>query len=236
MAKLSKEQLTKEINDKGFKAVDISGYENLKSYITVECENGHKTKTQFYNFRKSTFRCSMCGGSDFKYKNKPPVKKGYRIIALDNATQKMGLSIFDDGELVYYDLIRFTGGKIEDRLVKIFNTINNIFIKKLKPDLIIFEDIQYQNNYQTYKKLSMLLGILIVSAKLNGIEYEVIAPAAWRSHFQIVGKRGLAKAKAIELVYKMYNVSLGDDVAEAVLIGKYYADKFLNEKKLKRAF
>jgi hypothetical protein len=40
----------------------------------------------------------------------------------------------------------------------------------------VFEDIQYENNYQTYKKLAMLLGLLIVAAKNNKIDYQIVAP------------------------------------------------------------
>jgi Holliday junction resolvasome RuvABC endonuclease subunit len=86
------------------------------------------------------------------------------------------------------------------------------------------EDIQYQNNYQTYKKLAMLLGVLTVAAKRAKLDYRIIAPVQWRSHYQITGKRDDVKRKAVQLVKTMYNIDVIDDIAEAILIGHYIAD------------
>jgi hypothetical protein len=128
MAKLTAEQIVKEITDKEFTPVDISKYTNVKSKIVVKCSAGHLIETDMTSFRKETFRCPICHGSEVKIPSNAPKKKGYRIIALDNATQNMGLSIFDDGELVYYSLIKFSGPVFEDRLEKIFRTVIEIFI------------------------------------------------------------------------------------------------------------
>ena len=43
-----------------------------------------------------------------------------------------------------------------------------------------------------------------------------------RSHFVINGRdRQKEKEKAIQLVKQMYSITVGDDVAEAILIGKF---------------
>jgi Holliday junction resolvasome RuvABC endonuclease subunit len=97
-------------------------------------------------------------------------------------------------------------------------------IANWKPDYIVMEDIQYQNNYQTYKKLAMLLGVLTVAAKRAKLDYRIIPPVQWRSHYQITGKRDDVKQKAVQLVKTMYNIDVIDDVAEAILIGHYIAD------------
>ena len=109
-------------------------------------------------------------------------------------------------------------------------------IEEWEPDYIVFEDIQYQNNYQTYKKLAMLLGLLIVAAKNGGVEWDVVPPVTWRSHFNISGKRETVKKQAIMKVATMYNINVVDDVAEAILIGKYYIDKSLAKTQIKKAF
>lgn len=236
MAKLSEEQIIKEITDKGFTPVDISKYKNVQSKFIVRCENNHLIETDMLSFRKDSFRCAICHGSEVKISNKPPQKKGYRVIALDNATQNMGVSVFDDGELVYYSLIKFTGPIFEDRLEKIFRTVIEVFIDNWQADFIVFEDIQFQNNYQTYKKLAMLLGLLVIAAKVRDIKYEIVAPSSWRSHYQITGQRQSAKLRAINLIKQMYNVDVVDDIAEAILLGKYITDKKLMDVKLKKAF
>ena len=48
-----------------------------------------------------------------------PLKgNSYRILGFDQATEKFGVSVFDNGELVYYKLLVFTGD-LNMRLLKI---------------------------------------------------------------------------------------------------------------------
>jgi hypothetical protein len=75
------------------------------------------------------FRCAKCHGGEYKFAgaNKPPIKKPgtYRVIGLDNATEKMGLSVFDDGELVFYSLLEFSG-LLEERLLAIHSVLTQV--------------------------------------------------------------------------------------------------------------
>jgi len=232
MAKLSKEQITEELNNKGFKPVDINDYDNLKSPIIIECEHGHQLRVNMHKFRKNAFKCPVCSGGNVTLQNKdrPPEKNGkQRVIALDNATKEMGLAIFDDGELVYWTLIRFKGNFYE-RITDAFLFINNTAVKEWELDYLVFEDVQYQKNYKTYKQLSMLLGALHVAARSQHIKTETILAKKWRSHFQIANTRAKAKQEAVRLVEQMYSLKVVHDVAEAILIGKYSADQLYLEK------
>jgi Holliday junction resolvasome RuvABC endonuclease subunit len=223
MAKLSEEKVIDEIESKGFSVLELEGYETIRSPFLIKCQNNHILETNLFSFRKESFRCPKCDGGEIKITALPPEKNGYRILALDNATEKMGLSIYDNGKLVYYHLLVFSGN-FDSRITKIFEVVTKVMIEGWKPDFIVMEDIQYQNNYQTYKKLAMLLGVLTVAAKSAKLDYRIIAPVQWRSHYQISGKREDIKAKAVKLVNTMYNIDVIDDVAEAILIGHYIAD------------
>jgi len=221
MAKLSNYQIEELVEGKGFKVIDASKYQNINTDITIECDLGHKIITNMNSFRKSNFKCPECHGGKINVSNseKPPQKKGYRVIAFDNATEKMGVSIFDDGELVYYNLLKF-GGNLDDRLLRISEVVTQVVIAAWEPDYLIFEDIQYQGNYYTYKTLAMLLGILRVAARRANINFEIVVVNTWRSHFQITGTRASTKAQAIKKVKLMYNIDVTDDVAEAILLGR----------------
>lgn len=223
MAKLSEERIIDEIESKGFSVLELENYETIRSPILIKCQNNHILETNLFSFRKESFRCPKCDGGEVKFTAIPPEKSGYRILALDNATEKMGISIYDNGKLVYYHLLTFSGN-FDSRITKIFEVVTTVMIGNWQPDYIVMEDIQYQNNYQTYKKLAMLLGVLTVAAKSAKIDYRIIAPVQWRSHYQITGKRDDIKAKAVKLVNTMYNINVIDDVAEAILIGHYIAD------------
>lgn len=70
----------------------------------------------------------------------------------------------------------FSGDMIH-RLIKIKKFIEEVVIPQWKPDFIVMEDIQYQQNgLTTYKVLSMLLGLIQVQLVEQGIKYEVVSP------------------------------------------------------------
>ena len=70
----------------------------------------------------------------------------------------------------------FSGDMIH-RLIKIKKFIEEVVIPQWKPDFIVMEDIQYQQNgLTTYKVLAMLLGLIQVQLVEQGIKYEVVSP------------------------------------------------------------
>lgn len=236
MARLTEAQIIEELRIKGFKVADLSQYKNLKSPIIIKCAEGHSITTTMHDIRKETFKCPVCYGGKVNLAAYPLEKKGFRVIALDNSTQKIGLSVFDDEELVYYILLNFTGTSYEERLLKISNFLEDIIIEEWDPDFLVFEDVQFQSNYATYKKLSMLLGILTVVSMKYGIDTEIVSSNTWRTNYQISKERQKAKEQAIGMVKKMYNVNVNDDVAEAILLGRYMSEQIKVNKSIKKAF
>lgn len=225
MSRLSQEQLQQEIAAKeGYVLVDGSKYENLSSRIIVKCPHGHLIETCLRDFRKASFECPVCDKS-INFINPSAVpqkdKNTYRLIAFDQATENFGLSIFDNGKLVFYSLYKFSGD-VCARLTKIRKFISDIVIKEWKPDFICFEDIQYQNGIITFKILAMLLGIVQEVINENDIPFEIVSPNVWRKYAGTAGKdRKTEKMLSKAVVKEKYNISVNDDVAEAILIGHY---------------
>lgn len=242
MSKITDEALEKELLIKNLKLhPDSDKYKNLDTLITVECINGHKLVTTLKSIRSINFVCPMCIGNKSNGLNgKPltiPEKVGYRIVALDNATQRMGVSIFDDGKLVYYGLLTFTNINHIKRLNEIRDVIEKVIIPSWKPDFIQFEDILYKDSYVAYEVLAKLIGLLEMSCDKFNITFNKVKSSVWRSHFGINGKnRVTEKTRAIELIKNMYNIDVNDDVAEAILIGKYRSDIDRREKNVDRLF
>ena len=227
--RLGQEELVEIAQAKGLKCLDLDAYKNLDSELQFQCGKGHTISTNFRTIRNEKFVCPQCDGmssvSDKLSRVSPPPKKGTRIIAMDNATERAGLSVFDDGELVFFTLLRFEGETLT-RLLKNRNVLEDVIIKEWKPDLLVFEDIQYQESIQTFKVLAMLLGSSLVSAKKFGIKTETVFSKVWRSHFLIGGRTRLDQKKhAILKVKMMYGLDVNDDQAEAILLGKYAVDK-----------
>lgn len=75
------------------------------------------------------FRCAQCHGGEYKFAgaSAPPFKQDgvYRVIGLDNATEKMGVSVFDDGDLVFHTVLQFDG-LLEERLLSIYNVLTQV--------------------------------------------------------------------------------------------------------------
>lgn len=236
MARLSDKQIIQEIKSKGFTVVDLTQYKNLRSPIMVKCGQNHTIEATLYNIRKDAFKCPICYGGEVNLAAYPLEKKGIRIASLDNSTQKVGLSIFDDEELVYYTLLNFRGSNFEDRLLKILDYLEDVIIEEWEVDVLILEDVQFQSNYATYKKLSMLLGVLVVGAMRYGVDVEVVSSNTWRNQYQISKSRQTAKEEAIKLVKTMYGIDVNDDVAEAILLGRYMSEQIVRQKALKKAF
>lgn len=224
MAKLSHAKIVEEVTAKGYTLIDDSSYVNLQSTIIIRCPQGHLIQTTLADFRHPSFECPSCSHQTVsKYIDAVPSKKEgvYRIIAFDQATEKFGLSIFDNGQLVFYRLYNFNGSVIK-RLTDIKNFIENIVIKEWKPDFIIAEDIQYQNSIITYKILAALWGVISVICNEKQIQYEIVSPNVWRKYAGTCGaSRREEKLLSIAKVKEKFGITVTDDVAESILIGNY---------------
>ena len=223
MARLSHEQIKAEVEKLGYSLIDDSGYMTLNSFITVKCKNDHNIKATLNDLRKPSFTCPCCDKPIvFNNPRVVPEKTGYRIIAFDQATEHFGLSIWDNGELVFYSLYNFTGDLVS-RLLKIKQFIQQIVIDSWKPDFIVMEDIQQQHGaIITYKILAMLLGVIEVTCKENNIKYEVVSPNTWRKYAGTCGKnRKEEKILSVAKVKEKFGINVSDDIAEAILIGNY---------------
>ena len=93
-------------------------------------------------------------------------------------------------------------------------------IDKYKPDFIVFEDIQFQQNYGTFKQLGQLQGILMAYLFKLDVGFQIIEPSAWKSSCGIKGrKREEQKKNTQAFVKMMYKVNVSEDEADAIGIG-----------------
>jgi Holliday junction resolvasome RuvABC endonuclease subunit len=239
--KMEYNQISHELRQKQLKLKsDYSDYSSVNSPIIVECINGHEIHTTLKTVRLKNFTCSQCVGTATKGKHVfttvVPQKTGYRVIGFDNASHNMGVAIFDNGKLVYYNLLTFNQGTATQRLNKIRDTLENQILPLWQPDVIQIEGIQHQNSYATYEVLVKLIGIFEMACDRFGINLEKTRSSTWRSHFAINHrKREDDKKAAIQTIKDMYDIDTTDDVAEAILIAKYRSD-LLNKGKVEDLF
>lgn len=226
--RLSDQEIQSILASKGFTCTNLDEYKNMDTILHLVCEHGHQIDASLHTVRNANFKCSICEGQNSISKNVNIInvgkKQGYRVVAIDNATEKVGISVFDDGKLIFWHLYTYSGETI-DRIIKNRNFLEETIIKQWKPDFIVVEDIQYQNNILTFKTLAMLLGNTLAAIRAAHIKYETVLSKVWRSHFTISGTtRVQQKMAAIQLIKKMYGIDVNDDIAEAILLGKYAVD------------
>lgn len=124
------------------------------------------------------------------------------------------------------------GAKSTERIAKTKYWVASM-IKKWKPDEVVFEDIQLQkftknglegNAVLTYKKLAHLQGVLKNYCYELGLPYQVVPPATWRTHSGVKGKERTDKKRSAQLIVKkFYDITVTQDEADALLIGRWAA-------------
>lgn len=95
-----------------------------------------------------------------------------------------------------------------------------------KPDLVAFEDIQFQNNVQnnidTFKKLAEVFGVFYETLTEINQDFEIVPSVTWKSNLGIKGsKRQEQKQNAATWVEKTYSVRPTQDECDAICIGAY---------------
>lgn len=208
-------------------------YVNLKTDLEIICPEGHTNYVSYEKWRRGNYECPICKQNPFaKAEANVTKKKGYRILAFDQASITSGWSVFDNEELIGYGKWSSDGSKSTERIAKTKYWIASM-IKKWKPDEVIFEDIQlhsFQKNGMTgdavitFKKLAHLQGVLKNYCYEMGLPYQVVPPATWRAYSEVKGKERTDKKRSAQLIVKKYyDVSVTQDEADALLIGRWAA-------------
>jgi len=148
------------------------------------------------------------------------------VIGFDQATKITGASVYKDGELISYKTLSCEqkGLRPFDR-IKLMRKLVSEYIHEYKPQFVMFEGVQFQQNYQVYSQLSQLLGALYSICLDEEIAFQIIEPAAWRKKIGIKGrKREEQKLNAVDYVRGRFGIDVTDDVAEGILIGLCASD------------
>jgi Holliday junction resolvasome RuvABC endonuclease subunit len=171
-----------------------------------------------------------------------------KVLAFDQATET-GWAVVEDGKLIDYGRITFKGTKYTGdnkrynydimhwsrRCAQIKNFILNK-IEEIRPDLVVIEGIQNNNNHDTHTKLAALLGVISAACYEKEINYVVYRIPNWKKDAGIPthqedasGKkrkvnRAFEKAYAQRLSNELFGVQVTQDEADAIMMA-YAADK-----------
>ena len=107
-----------------------------------------------------------------------------------------------------------------DEITKLINTIS--------PNFIVFEDVQFQQNYGTFQQLSQLQGVIMAYLFKTDIGFQIIQPSAWKSFCGIKGRKRVEQKKNTQIFVKSkYDIDVSEDEADAIGIGIWAINKIL---------
>ena len=228
MSKIKVEDIRKAAIDNGWQLVSTE-YKNLSTELTFICNEGHEINIPYKKVRDK-WECPLCKANkyyNFSEEVKPKSKGVQRAIGLDQATHITGYSIFDNEELVYAGTFEATAEDEIARDVQIQNWLIQL-IHNWKPDVIGLEGIQLQQfndkmvGVTTYQTLARLQGILMATCYNLKVDYMICPPATWRNHSGVKGRSRADKKRSMQnKIKEWFDITVSDDVADAIGIGKY---------------
>ena len=212
-------------------------YKNLDTSLIFVCAEGHEVNLPYKKVRDK-WECPICKQNKyhgFTDEVVPKKRKVQRTLALDQATHNTGYAIFDGVELVSAGVFNT---KSDDEIARDIEVKNWLIqtIHNWEPDLIGLEDIQMQQlkgnmGVTTYRTLARLQGILMATCYEQGVECLICHAAVWRSHCGVKGKSRLEKKRSMQMKIKeWFDVTVTDDVADAIGIGKYVSETQVKKK------
>lgn len=156
-----------------------------------------------------------------------------KVMSFDQSTRVSGWCLFEGGEYVRSGVIDMNKSKL-DTDKRSFEMAKKLWklLKEHKPDHLILEDTQQQNNVKTVIILARLQGMLIGYAEAHGIKVHILLPSQWRSVLNYKQgpkiKRTELKQQSADYVKKTYGFDLSEDENEAICEG-IAAHKIIDE-------
>lgn len=228
MAKITIEQIAQELEQDQWTIISTT-YTNLNEQMEFKCPEGHSVYTSWGKLRTKR-ECPICKAN--KYKNIKPLiiekpKNANRILAFDQASHISGYSIYDDSKLTTYGTFEAKAQSEDMRIHEVKEWAISM-IENYQPDLIAIEGIQYQQQFgvTTFQALARLQGVLIEECISQKLAYEICPTNTWRAYCGVKGRtRSDKKASMQALVKSWFDISVSDDCADAIGIGKYCAER-----------
>lgn len=146
-------------------------------------------------------------------------------LALDQALQTTGWAIFENDKLINHGHFSIPANKpIEQRLLSIMKNLSELE-NQFEFGNIFFEDIQSQQNKETYKKLAYVQAAIMIWCYNTGHKFTILSPSHWRSVLKDKYKISFGRARveqkkaAQDLVRQQFNFEATEDECDAICIG-----------------
>lgn len=152
------------------------------------------------------------------------------MVSLDTSIRCTGYCVWNDGIYKRSGIISPPPKTIGDDALKTEASLILELLDKEKPDIIVVENTYQSGNLQVYRKLSMLVGVVLGWAVSHDCFFEALEAKRWRSAINTEFakmKRTDAKAYSIQQANDKYKITVStDDEADAILIGQAQIELF----------
>lgn len=150
-------------------------------------------------------------------------------LALDQSLNITGFACFNaEGQLIENGTFNIPKNKpIDERLAAFYKQLTEL-VKDKNIVHIFFEDIQYQNNKDTFKKLAFVQATILLWCYWNEIKYTILSPSHWRKiitdNYGIKFGRARAEQKknCFNFVTEKWNLlstDVTEDETDAIALG-----------------
>lgn len=151
------------------------------------------------------------------------------ILSLDLSSKSSGWAFFEDNKLIDYGCITSASTDLIKRIYVMREGIQEV-LNKYTIDKVYVEEVRPQGgfgagNIQTHRALMWLqAAIAFMLHDFNKkIVLEYVYPSTWRATIGIKNGRGIKreslKQADIAFVKERYNISVNDDIADAICLG-----------------
>lgn len=235
MARITLEEIAQELSEDNWQ-VTSDEYVNLDTEMEFRCSEGHPVFSTWKKIRQKRL-CPVCEQNKLKNPKTTftPKEKGKnRVLALDQATHITGWAIFDNKKLTSYGTFETKENDEKHRLHEVNMWLVSM-IHNWQPDVVGIEGIQYQQQagITTFQTLARLQGILMETCLQLETPYKVCSTNTWRAHCGVKGRTRTDKKTSMQLLVKQwFDISVSDDCADAIGIGKYVADQFVTQNEI----
>lgn len=145
------------------------------------------------------------------------------LLALDQASKVSGYAVFNpEGELIAYGKFIADVEDLGERLVFIKNKVAEL-IEEYNIGQVVMEDIQQQENVQTFKVLAEVFGVIYEYLTEIKMPNTSVLACEWRKTLKIPGyKRAEQKRNTQTWAANEYGVKATQDECDAIAIGTHY--------------
>jgi crossover junction endodeoxyribonuclease RuvC len=143
-----------------------------------------------------------------------------RILGIDPGYGILGWAVIETNEkLLDYGVIETDSEQlIDERLLDIHNKLN-VIINLYKPDSAGIEKLFFTKNMTTALDVAKTIGAIILTFKLNGINYCEYTPSQIKQAITGYGRAGKDQIMhMIKTIFKLKELPSKDDAADALAI------------------